>query len=193
MVTEAEATLASIGERLRAARDRAGLTLDQLAEATGLSKAHLSRLESSERQPSIAALLDLSATLGVPVNVLLGEDRDGAPLSISAGTEPRHEANGLAIVTRSGFPGSSAIEALSITIDPDRPTSPPARHRGEEWLYVVSGTLLLEYDGIRHTLATGQCAHFDADRPHRLTALGGVTEILMVAAHDSRTLQALHR
>ncbi len=191
MVTEA--TLASIGERLRAARDRAGLTLDQLAEATGLSKAHLSRLESSERQPSIAALLDLSATLGVPVNVLLGEDRDGAPLSISAGTEPRHEANGLAIVTRSGFPGSSAIEALSITIDPDRPTSPPARHRGEEWLYVVSGTLLLEYDGIGHTLATGRCAHFDADRPHRLTALGGVTEILMVAAHDSRTLQAVHR
>lgn len=191
MVTEA--TLASIGERLRAARDRAGLTLDQLAEATGLSKAHLSRLESSERQPSIAALLDLSATLGVPVNVLLGEDRDGVPLSISAGTEPRHEANGLAIVTRSGFPGSSAIEALSITIDPDRPTSPPARHRGEEWLYVVSGTLLLEYDGIGHTLATGRCAHFDADRPHRLTALGGVTEILMVAAHDSRTLQAVHR
>ncbi len=191
MVTEA--TLASIGERLRAARDRAGLTLDQLAEATGLSKAHLSRLESSERQPSIAALLDLSATLGVPVNVLLGEDRDGAPLSISAGAEPRHEANGLAIVTRSGFPGSSAIEALSITIEPERPTSPPARHRGEEWLYVVSGTLLLEYDGIGHTLATGQCAHFDADRPHRLAAVGGTTEILMVAAHDSRTLQAVHR
>ena len=191
MVTEA--TLASIGERLRAARDRAGLTLDQLAEATGLSKAHLSRLESSERQPSIAALLDVSATLGVSVNVLLGEDRDGAPLSISAGTEPRHEANGLAIVARSGFPGSSAIEALSISIDPDRPTSPPARHRGEELLFVVSGTLLLEYDGIGHTLVAGQCAHFDADRPHRLTAVGGGTEILMVAAHDSRTLQAVHR
>ncbi|MGO9030061.1 MAG: helix-turn-helix domain-containing protein [Acidimicrobiales bacterium] len=191
MVTEA--TLASIGERLRSARDRAGLTLDQLAETTGLSKAHLSRLESSERQPSIAALLDLSASLGVQVNVLLGEDRDGAPLSISPGTEPRREANGLAISSRSGFPGSSAIEALSISIDPDRPTSPPARHRGEEWLYVVSGTLGLEYDGIAHSLASGQCAHFDADRPHRLTAVGGVTEILMVAAHDSRSLQALHR
>ncbi len=191
MVTEA--TLASIGERLRSARDRAGLTLEQLADATGLSKAHLSRLESSDRQPSIAALLDVSAALGVSVNVLLGENRDGAPLAISTGRESRHEANGLAISARSGFPGSSAIEALSISIDPDRPTSPPARHRGEEWLYVVSGTLLLEYDGVDHTLSPGQCAHFDADGPHRLTALGGVTEILMVAAHDSRSLQALHR
>jgi transcriptional regulator with XRE-family HTH domain len=191
MVTEA--TLASIGERLRTARDRAGLTLDQLAEATGLSKAHLSRLESSERQPSIAALLDLSATLGVQVNVLLGEDRDGAPLSISSGDEHHHEANGLAITTRSGFPSSSALEALSITISPHRQASPPARHRGEEWLYVLKGTLLLEYDGRSHSLATGQCAHFDADRPHRLAAKGGATEILMVAAHDSRGLQMFHR
>jgi transcriptional regulator with XRE-family HTH domain len=191
MVTEA--TLASIGERLRSARDRAGLTLEQLAEATGLSKAHLSRLESSERQPSIAALLDLSAALGVQVNTLLGEDRSSSPLSISVGDEFQHEANGLAITTRSGFPGSSAIEALSITIAPDRAPSPPARHRGEEWLYVLSGTLVLEYDGDEHCIETGQCAHFDADRPHRLTAAGGATEILMVAAQDSRSLQAHHR
>jgi len=190
MVTEA--TLASIGERLKSARERAGLTLDQLAEATGLSKAHLSRLESSERQPSIAALLDLSTTLGVQVNVLLGEDRDGAPLSISVGGEHRHEANGLAIATRSGFPGSSAIEALSVTISPDRPASPPARHRGEELLYVLRGTLVLEYDGVRHSLSPGQCAHFDADRPHGLTADGGEVEVLMVAAHDSRSLQSFH-
>ena len=135
----------------------------------------------------------MSAALGVPVNVLLGEDRGGSPLSISTGSESRHEANGLAITTRSGYPGSSAIEALSITIDPDRSTPPPARHHGEEWLYVLSGTLMLEYDGTGHSLESGQCAHFDADRPHRLTAVGGMAEILMVAAHDPRSLQALHR
>jgi transcriptional regulator with XRE-family HTH domain len=188
-----EAVLASIGERLRVARDRAGLTLEQLAEASGLSKAHLSRLESSERQPSIGALLDLSATLGVPVNVLLGEDRDGPPLSISTGSESRHEANGLAIAPRSGYPGSSSLEALSITIDPERKPSTPASHRGEEWLYVLAGTLVLEYDGVAHNLKTGTCAHFDAERPHRLSAVGGVTEILMVAAQDPRSLRSLHR
>jgi len=188
-----EAVLASIGERLRAARARAGLTLDQLAEASGLSKAHLSRLESSERQPSIGALLDLASTLGVPVNVLLGEDRDSAPLSISAGHEARHEANGLAITPRSGYPGSSTLEALSITIDPERQPTAPASHRGEEWLYVLAGALILEYDGVAHTLTTGQCAHFDAGRPHRLAAQGGVTELLLVAAQDSRSLRSLHR
>ncbi|MGD0881319.1 MAG: XRE family transcriptional regulator [Acidimicrobiales bacterium] len=188
-----EATLASIADQLHAARDRAGLTLEQLAEATGLSKAHLSRLESGERQPSIAALLDLSAALGVQVNSLLGEDRSGSPLAVSDGDEPVHSANGLSIVVRSGFPGSSAIEALGISIDPDRAPSVPARHRGEEWLYVTAGTLELEYDGETHILEVGQCAHFDADRPHRLAAIGGVTEVLMVAAHETKSLQSVHR
>jgi transcriptional regulator with XRE-family HTH domain len=54
--------LSSISERFRAARERAGYTLDELATLTGLSKAHLSRLESAERQPSIAALLTISTT-----------------------------------------------------------------------------------------------------------------------------------
>jgi transcriptional regulator with XRE-family HTH domain len=187
------ATLASIGERLRAGRDRLGLTLDQLSEATGLSKAHLSRLESGERQPSIAALLELSAVLGVSVNALLGEDHHGPPLAISVGDEPRHDANGLSITARSGFPGSSVLEALSITIEPDRAPASPARHRGEEWLYVLSGTLHLEYDGSPHLLEAGACAHFDADRPHRLGAVGGPAEILMLAAKDTRSLHAIHR
>jgi transcriptional regulator with XRE-family HTH domain len=188
-----QATLASIGERLRSARDRQGLTLDQLSEASGLSKAHLSRLEAGERQPSIAALLDLSSTLGVSVNTLLGEDHEGPPLSISVGDEPRHDTNGLAITARSGFPGSSILEALSITIDPVRAPSNPARHRGEEWLYVLAGTLRLEYDGATHLLEPGSCAHFDADRPHRLGAVGGPAEILMLAAKDTRSLSAIHR
>ena len=188
-----DATLSSIGERLRSARDRAGLTLEQLAATSGLSKAHLSRLESGDRQPSIAALMDLSSVLGQPVATLLGEDRTGSPLAVSDGSEPAHESNGLSIVPRSGYPGSSMLESLSITIHPDRAPSAPTRHRGEEWLYVVSGTLLFEYDGEAHALEVGWCTHFDADRPHRLAAVGGPCEVLMVAARDARSLQAIHR
>ena len=66
MAPDAGAVLISVGQRLRAARERVGLTLDQTAELSGLSKAHLSRLESAERQPSIAALLSLSGALGNP-------------------------------------------------------------------------------------------------------------------------------
>jgi len=192
MASDTEAVLASVGERLRAARERVGLTLDQTAELAGLSKAHLSRLESAERQPSIAALLTLSDALGTPVSSLLGENQDASPLAISTEGAPRHESKGLSIAACSGYAGSSALEALRITVNPDRPLTPPAHHRGEEWLYVIQGILRLEYDGEVHHLGPGVTAHFDAQRPHRLGAQGRRAEVLLVAAKDPRNAQTVH-
>lgn len=192
MAPDAGAVLISVGQRLRAARERVGLTLDQTAELSGLSKAHLSRLESAERQPSIAALLSLSGASGTPVSVLLGEDQDPSPLTISTMGTPRHDSKGLSIAPCSGYAGSSALEALRIAVDPDRPLTPPAHHRGEEWLYVLQGILRLEYDGEVHHLGPGVAAHFDAERPHRLGAEGQGAEVLLVAAKDTRNVQPIH-
>jgi transcriptional regulator with XRE-family HTH domain len=186
------AVLVSIGERLRAARDAAGLTLDQTADLSGLSKAHLSRLESADRQPSIAALLALADALSTPVSTLLGEQHTGPALAISTDGGPRRLSNGLSIASCSGYPGSSALEALRITVDPDRPAPTPARHRGEEWLYVLHGILRLEYDGETHHLGPGVSAHFDADRPHRLGAEAEAVEVLLVSARDARNVQNVH-
>jgi len=191
MATETAVT--QFGERLRVAREHARLTLDQVASETGLSKAHLSRLESAERQPSVAALVELSRALGVAISALLGEGGGEDRLMIATGTEARHEANGLSVATRSGYPGSSTIEALNVLVAPDRAPSPPARHQGEEWLYVLHGTLLLELDDEPHVIRKGESAHFDANLPHRLAAVGETCEVLIVAGKDSRSLHALHR
>jgi transcriptional regulator with XRE-family HTH domain len=186
-------TLDDVGDSLRAGREQRGLTLDQLSELSGLSKAHLSRLESGERQPSIAALLDLSRALGLRVSELLGEDPGGTPLSVHSPNEPRHDAGGLSIAACSGYTGSKALEALRVTVEPNREPAAPVRHRGEEWLYVLSGTLELEYADELHELRAGMTAHFDADRPHRLNARKRPTEILLVVAQEATDLRAIHR
>jgi transcriptional regulator with XRE-family HTH domain len=179
---ELDAVLNSIAECLRDERTRAGLTLEQLAARADLSIAHLSRLESGDRQPSVAALISLSRALGVSMSTLLGERRGAPAIAIYPADSPTHEANDLTIASCSGFPGSSTMEALRITIGPDRVPPAPARHRGEEWVYVVSGRLRLEFDEQVHLLEAGSTAHFDANRPHRLAAESGPAEVLVVAA-----------
>jgi transcriptional regulator with XRE-family HTH domain len=180
---ELQSVLTSIAESVREERARAGLTLDQLAQRADLSIAHLSRIESGDRQPSVAALISLARALGVSVSSLLGEGRRDQPaISVYTGAEPSHQANGLTIASCSGFPGSSTLEALRITIDPDRIAPTPARHRGEEWIYVVAGSLRLEFDGDTFLVNAGHTAHFDANRPHRLGAHEVVTEVLVLAA-----------
>ena len=179
---ELEEALSSLAESLRDERARAGLTLEQLASRADLSTAHLSRLESGDRQPSVAALISLSRALGVSISTLLGERRGVPAIAICPPHAPTIEANGIAIAPCSGFPGSTTLEALQIRIDADREPPEPARHRGEEWLYVVAGQLRLEFDGQVHVLEAGSTAHFDATRPHRLATDRGVVEVLVVAA-----------
>jgi transcriptional regulator with XRE-family HTH domain len=179
---ELSEALSTIAESLREERTRAGLTLEQLAQRAELSTAHLSRLESGDRQPSVAALIVLSRALGVSMSTLLGERRGAPAIATYPRGTPTHESNGLTIAPCSGFPGSTTLEALQIRISPDREPPEPARHRGEEWIFVVAGRLRLEFDGQVHLLEAGATAHFDANRPHRLGAEGGPAEVLVVAA-----------
>src|ERR1700722_9516215 len=144
---ELDEALSSLAESLREERTRAGLTLEQLAQRADLSTAHLSRLESGDRQPSVAALISLSRALGVSMSTLLGERRGTPAIAVSPPERVIHEANGLTLAPCSGFPGSATLEALQISINADRAPSEPARHRGEEWIYVVKGELRLEVDG----------------------------------------------
>lgn len=188
------ATLQSIADALRVARERAGYTLDELAARTGLSKPHLSRLESAERQPSIAALLTLARALRTPLSQLLGETTTTiSPLGLFEAEGPARSSNGLSIAPCSGYDGSRLLDAARITVDPDRDPPVPARHMGEEWIHVLSGTLRLEYGSEVHELSPGQSAHFDAEKPHRLGATGAPAEIILVAVDVPGELRRIHR
>ncbi len=192
MPAGASPALTSIGECLRAIREQQSLTLEQAATLSGISMSHLSRLESSERQPSVASLLALSSAFGVPVGALFGESEGATSLIISEPGEPRRESNGLSITPCSGYTGSSVIDALRVTVPADRPAPPPARHPGEEWIYVLSGTLRLEYDGEVYFVHPGSTAHFNAELPHRLGGEQSTVEVLLVAAKPARNLHLIH-
>jgi transcriptional regulator with XRE-family HTH domain len=188
----AQVDLGFVGRRLRTAREERGLTLEQLASLTGLTKAHLSRLESGERGASIGALVGLSAALGTKVSALLGEDAGTSPLMAHRPDAPTHRVNGLEITPCSGFDQSYILEAMRVTIRSDRPPSPPVQHSGEEWLYVQSGSLDLEYDGTLYVLNKDDAVHFDANRPHRMMTRDDAAELLLVSAKNPGKLTQIH-
>jgi quercetin dioxygenase-like cupin family protein/DNA-binding XRE family transcriptional regulator len=191
-VASAGDLLGAVGDCIKAAREEQELTLEAAAELSGISKSHLSRLESGERQPSVASLLALAEAYGVTVGTFFGEASGDAPIGIAPADQPRRESNGLSIAPCSGYAGSSVIDALRVSVDPDRTPPPPARHPGEEWLYVLSGLLDLELDGEIHRLEPGTAAHFNAEVPHRLAGQAPGTEVLLVAAKPVRNLHKIH-
>ncbi|MEY9877023.1 transcriptional regulator with XRE-family HTH domain [Streptacidiphilus sp. MAP12-33] len=160
--------LPGLGARLRERRLRSGLTLETAAARVGLSPAHLSRLETAKRQPSLPVLLGLSRAYAVPLDVLLGEAPSTAAAVTRGGSAEPSVAGGWTY-RPAGAPGR-AMQALRVHVPPGTQDAVVRVHPGEEWLYVLSGRLLLTLDRERHLLEPGDSAHFDSMRPHRLVA-----------------------
>jgi len=177
--TEPVEDLPILAPRLRVLRRRASLTLEAAARAAGLSPAHLSRLETGQRQPSLPMLLGLARIYGTTVSELLGEtvaDRDA--IVRAADMEPT--AAGGWSYWQAGASGRG-MQALRVHVPHGAQGDIVRVHPGEEWLYVLTGRLRLRLGDTAHVLAPGDSAHFDSLTPHRLAADGpDGTDLLFV-------------
>ena len=186
-----QAELSSLGGRLHALRLGREWTLDELARRAGLSKSYLSRLEDGERQPSIAALLSLAQAHGLPLASLFGasEDSPRRCAVVRVGEAPSRQGNGLAYSPMSDAGRNAQMQPIRVTVPAGRVGDEMYQHDGEEWLFVLSGTLRLALGDEAHTLQPGDAAHFDARIPHRLSALDGHdAELILVACAGPRML-----
>ena len=168
--------LAQLGERLREERRRRGLTLNQLAQQTGVTTGFLSQLERGKNSPSLLTLWRITDALQVPLGQLF-----------TAGADPHADRyivrNGSQRVQIPGWQQSlyrlAATEELPFAahlniFPPGFATSEsPGRHNGTEWLYVLQGTVELQLNGVAYTLTPHDSASFPSSVPHRLTNVGG--------------------
>ncbi|MGX2993538.1 helix-turn-helix domain-containing protein [Streptomyces sp. JNUCC 64] len=157
-----------VAPRLRERRRGAGLTLETAAASAGLSPAHLSRLETGRRQPSLPMLLALARVYGTTVSELLGETVADREAIVQAGTMEPTLAGGWTY-WQAGAPGRG-MQALRVRVPYGSQGDIVRVHPGEEWLYVLSGRLRLKLGDSTHVLAPGDSAHFDSLTPHRIVA-----------------------
>jgi transcriptional regulator with XRE-family HTH domain len=179
-----ESQLSSFGVRLRELRRQRGWTLQELACRGGFSKAFLSRLESGDRQASIAAVLTLARIFGVSISSLFEPELAADPCVIVRGAEAAEGSiNGLKYVMLSNAGRFFNLQPIKVTVPLSRKGNEHYHHEGEEWIYVLSGALTLSLAGKTHDLVPGDAAHFDSRLPHRLIATGRAdAEVLVVAS-----------
>lgn len=170
MVHKSDSLARAIGTRVRSHRQERGWTLDQLVEASGISRRMVINVEQGSANPSIGTLLKISEALGVvlpslveppePKQVKLTRDGQGAVLwSGSAGGRG---------VMLSSIRTPDAIEIWDWTLAPGDEHSSEAHRSGTiELLHVLGGTLTVEITGESHTLEAGDALTFPGDVPHR--------------------------
>jgi transcriptional regulator with XRE-family HTH domain len=155
-----------IGARLRAARQRQGLTIDQVAAAAEVTKGFVSRIERDETSPSVATLVTICEVLSLPVGALFEAAqtelvRRGEEPQIhltGAGTEellltPRGQSR-LQVIRSSIAPGGSGGAEL-YTLNCEL-----------EVLHVLKGRLDLVFSKDSHRLMAGDTMTFAGREPH---------------------------
>lgn len=158
--------LAEVGPRLKRLRTHRGITLTELAEATGISKSTLSRLETGQRKPSLELLLPIAHAHRVPLDELVGAPDAGDP---RLRLKPRVR-NGRVVVPLTQNRGG--VQAWKVVIPPE-PGEPELRtHDGYEWFYVLTGEVRLIIGEKDVTLGAGEVAEFDTRLPHWFGAAG---------------------
>jgi transcriptional regulator with XRE-family HTH domain len=177
-----EKLIEGLGPAIRRLRRERGMSLEELAGEIGTSGAHLSRLESGGRQPSLKGLLRVAAALGVEVDELLAAPQEPEPGKVVRGASaPLYEQGGLRFQSLIPEAGPEGLAAVRIVFPADRVDPEYKEHEGEEWIYVLSGRIRLSLGEESTVLEPGDAAYFDGLLPHRWDVLGeDDAEILMV-------------
>jgi transcriptional regulator with XRE-family HTH domain len=156
-----------IAAAIRSHRLRRNLTLAQMSELSGISTAHLSRLENGERTPTVRLLMQLARALGVSLGALVGEAPAQNTVYVSHSGDGTTIAAGDTSLRSLSDPALRWLQAVELSLAPGR-RGEPAAHGGEEWVYVLAGAIEVDVNGTSSPLATGDAVHFRADVPHAL-------------------------
>ena len=165
-----------LGVRVRDLRKDRGLTLEELAGVSGVSRAMISKLERGEKNPTLVIAARLAEGLGVSLSRLAGveERREIVVVPKERRTVLRDPQTGFERQSLSPTFAGRGVEFLRNVV-PEGSTSgdfPPHRKGVEEHIVVESGELQATLGGEKYLLREGDALYFAADVPHRFDNVG---------------------
>jgi transcriptional regulator with XRE-family HTH domain len=158
-----------VADNLRRLRKERALSLDQLAAASGVSRAALSQIEGSKTNPTLMVLWKIAVGLGVPFQALLGTEETGKAKVLRAGdamplrsTDGRMESR---LLTPSG--ATPGLEVYELRFQPrGLLKSEPHGAGTTETVTLLTGALRIQVGDEVYDLAPGDTIFFQADNPH---------------------------
>lgn len=164
----------AIGHEVRTFRKKLGITISDLASATGVSLGMLSKIENGNISPSLTTLQALSKALGVPLsaffrrfeeerNAVFVKAGEGVELE-RRGTRAGHQYNLLGHIGNNT--SGVTVEPYLITLTTESDVFPTFQHSGMEFLYMLEGEFIYRHADKRVRMQPGDSFFFDADAPH---------------------------
>ena len=174
-----------IGLKLKELRILKGLTQEELADRSELSKGFISQLERNLTSPSIATLMDILQCLGTSIGEFFNESPEEqivfgrADYFEKKDSELKNEIKWIIPNAQKNM-----MEPILLTLEAGGETYPDNPHEGEEFGYVLQGNVSIHIGNKLYRAKKGESFYFVSDKKHYLTSKAGAV-ILWVSSPPS--------
>lgn len=178
----------NIGKQLKKLRKTKGMTLEELAEKSGVAMATLSRMENDKMPGTLNAHKSICAALGSSLSDLYreieDEDKTVDPVPQAARTEHYSHESGLVCELLISKITDKKVTPLMLHLGKNCESAPEtSKHGSEKFIYVISGSFDAIVGKTVYPLKEGDSLYFDASLPHYLRNKGrsAATAICVIA------------
>lgn len=167
-----------IGKRMKELRVFYGLTQQELADRAELTKGFISQLERNQNSPSVSTLLDIIQCLGTTPAEFFAES---GPEQIVFKQDDYFEKINDGTVIEWVVPNAqkNSMEPIRLTLKPGGVSEELAPHEGEEFGYVLKGTVRLVFGTQKYTIRAGESFAFSPTKRHRLENPGKYDAVVL--------------
>lgn len=186
-----------VGAQIRERRMRLGITIADLARATGLSTSNLSKIETGIVSPSLQSISSIAAAISLPVHQLFqGYDDEGHMIHVPHGTglNVQQAPNGSGMICELLVASAGQLRGFQpYVVTLENPIENHASHAydGTQFAYVLEGRIVYAYGRRQIELLPGDTLIFDASVPHGPLAIEGDRAKYVCVLLDAQVLESV--
>ncbi len=184
-----------IGAKIRGLRETKNLSIEEIAERSGLTVEQIESIETDQNLPSLGPLIKIARALGVRLGTFMDDNDDLGPIvtraadrekdsSISFSNDATDARKHMEYHPLAQQKAGRHMEPFVIDINPeDSPEFQLSAHEGEEFIYVMQGEVEIVYGKETYKLGEGDSIFYDSIVKHHVNgAPGKSAKILAVAS-----------
>ncbi len=176
-----------IGSKIKRMRLEYGLTQEELADRCELTKGYISQLERDLTSPSIATLQDILDCLGSSIAEFFNEQQEEQVVYKDNDVFIKEvDDKGYRIKWIVPNAQKKDMEPIILELDEDGGTEEDDPHQGEEFGFVLKGTIVVSLGKERFRVKKGECFHYKAKQSHSIKNGGKrKAEVLWISSPPS--------
>ena len=170
-----------VGNRIQNLRMAKSISIEEMAERTGLDTTQIERIEANQDLPSLAPLIKIARVLGVRLGTFLDDQDTFGPVisrkkdlkeSVSFSTDQTVSHTHMDYYSLAPDKSGRHIEPFIIRIAPKETDSEfiPSSHEGEEFMYCLEGAIEINYGQETYRLEEGESIYYDSIVAHHVHA-----------------------